>query len=408
MAYGLLAAAIWIVVAGRRASGTTTRIERTRLDAAWPALLTVGAGPLHIVTNGALPSDTARDVLAALAHAGRTVNWSGPMPAAIGLTAERVREPGAPTLIRVQGRGPVVLRDGASALDSLPDGHAGATFIADPAGGVVEGIGGWGRTGVQRPLDAPLRAVLVLGRPSWETKFVVTALEEAGWRVEMRTPLAPWAAVASASPSPLDTAHFAAVVALDSSAVERTGAIVAFVRSGGGLVALPDAARLVGINAVLPATPGGRRASEKRSFDATQPLRSLPWEPLLGLRADAVVLSARDRDVVIAARREREGRAAAVGYLETWHWRLEGGPDALDAHRRWWSRLVATVAATPRAEDAAGAGSLPVAAWVDALGAPSPAPPRREIPSELPPWSFVVLCAILLAEWGSRRLRGAR
>src|SRR5690606_22606590 len=85
-----------------------------------------------------------------------------------------------------------------------------------------------------------LREVAVLGSAGWESKFVIAALEESGWKVSARLAVAPGIFVRQGSVQ-LDTAVTGVVVVLDSTAVRDVGALERFVRSGGGLVLAGDA-----------------------------------------------------------------------------------------------------------------------------------------------------------------------
>lgn len=405
-AFALVAWAIWRVTLAS-SSTRTLALGGADIERAWPALLDGTHRAAHLQLSGTLPSDSTRDLLSALRRAGTMVTWSSPPIAPLALSVERLREPEQALLIRTLGTGAIALRDSVSPLDSITDGSRGATVIAAAPDGPVQAAG---RSGIARavpPPVSPLRTVLVLGRASWETKFTVAALEEQGWTVEARIPVAPTALVTTGTRQPLDTAHYAAVVALDSAATEIAPTIVSFVRAGGGLVLFGDAARLGAFREIAPATPGLSELSAKRSFDASQPLASLALSPLVGLRGDAVALDSRGTAVAVAARRERAGRVLMLGYEESWHWRLEGGDDAVSAHRRWWSRNVGAVAAGG-ADGAYAPEGAPVAKWIDALGAPSTEAPAGAPADPLPQWLLPVLCIILLAEWGSRRLRGAR
>jgi hypothetical protein len=107
-----------------------------------------------------------------------------------------------------------------------------------------------------------------------------------------------------------------------------------------------------------------------------------------------------------------------VGYDETWRWRMLGGDDAPSAHRRWWSAVVGGAAYAPavartggdlRSPDATPPDPAPYAGTVAALGAPRPAAPAAATSggTGIPWWLFFPIAAALLAEWGSRRLRGA-
>jgi hypothetical protein len=116
---------------------------------------------------------------------------------------------------------------------------------------------------------------------------------------------------------------------------------------------------------------------------------------------------------IVAVRRAGRGRVAAIGYDETWRWRMEGGEAGEAAHRAWWSRMVGLVAparaaSVPRVV-AAHDDPVPRAALVGALGAPSDVGITREshVSNRLALTLLVLAFAALLAETASRRFRGA-
>jgi hypothetical protein len=261
-----------------------------------------------------------------------------------------------------------------------------------------------------------LRTVVVLGRAGWEAKFVAAALEERGWRVTVRMQVAPGIAVGSASPA-LDTARVGAAIALDSTAASEAAAIARYVRAGGGLVLGAEAARLPAFAALTAGRAGAtvRTAASYAAAVAPVTQQTLAIAPLNAIRPDAVVLERRDADVVLAARRVDAGRVVQLGYDETWRWRLAGGDESPEAHRRWWSELVGSVAYAPSADGAAPALAnepAPRAALVAALGEASAAPTGA---SASPPFDpsrsllvYIGVALLLCAEWASRRLRGAK
>jgi hypothetical protein len=126
------------------------------------------------------------------------------------------------------------------------------------------------------------------------------------------------------------------------------------------------------------------------------------------------VLESRDGVAMIAARRVDAGRVMQVGYDESWRWRMAGGDEGAAAHREWWSRLLAAVAYTPlvpRNSGVIAVDETPLASLVDALGPATPTnarlAPRTD--SRRITWIlFTLIVVSLLAEWTSRRLRGAR
>jgi hypothetical protein len=118
-----------------------------------------------------------------------------------------------------------------------------------------------------------------------------------------------------------------------------------------------------------------------------------------------------------------------LGYEDTWRWRMQGTGDALRQHREWWSDLIGSVArpivigaspvSLPQAASPHGAASpgtnhaleeSPFAATVAALGAPSDATSASSAATghRTAAWLFGLMVVALLAEWSSRRLRGAR
>jgi hypothetical protein len=101
----------------------------------------------------------------------------------------------------------------------------------------------------------------------------------------------------------------------------------------------------------------------------------------------------------------------AIGYDESWRWRMLGGASGPASHRAWWSRTVGLVAPEHAGvASRAGADAAPTAALVEALGpassdaAAATSPARETLPLLL----LAVIAAALLAETASRRFRGER
>ncbi|MHB1299107.1 MAG: hypothetical protein ACYC0B_11315, partial [Gemmatimonadaceae bacterium] len=158
---------------------------------------------------------------------------------------------------------------------------------------------------------------------------------------------------------------------------------------------------------------------------------ALALHALGAFRPDAVVLERRDSEVAAAARRVGAGRVVQMGYAETWRWRMQGEGASVSEHRDYWSRLVGAVAAARykatsdvAASDAIAApgtiasrntvreaNAAPLASTVHALGAPLAASPAaatgRGRQAPLPIWLGPLILALLVAEWASRRTRGA-
>ncbi|MFP5355329.1 MAG: hypothetical protein ACLGIK_09280, partial [Gemmatimonadota bacterium] len=149
------------------------------------------------------------------------------------------------------------------------------------------------------------------------------------------------------------------------------------------------------------------------AFATANPRRALPGVTLAALQPWAVVLDRIGAAPRVVAGRAEAGRSLMLGYAESWRWRMEGGDDAPAAHRAWWSGLVGAVAYAPLVQlaDAPPTDEAPYAALVGALGAPAPGAGAGAPPDSRTAWErilFALLVGALLAEWGSRRLRGER
>ncbi|HUO52758.1 MAG TPA: hypothetical protein VMT93_09575, partial [Gemmatimonadaceae bacterium] len=264
-----------------------------------------------------------------------------------------------------------------------------------------------------RPADslAP-RTVAVLGAAGWEGKFLLAALEERGWRTAARFSVAPGIGVSQGGALALDTARDGAVIVLDSAtAAAEARRLAAFVRQGGGLILAGGAARAVALASIAPGRAGPHVRPATIAFADSAPRRALGFESVTQLAPDAVVLESRDGRAAVAARRTGAGRVLHQGYDESWRWRFEGGAHSPEAERAWWSDLVASVsyrAAIPLA--VRNLDAAPLAQLTHSLGPPTAerrAPSAAVIPSSLSWWLLILILASLLAEFASRRLRGA-
>jgi hypothetical protein len=364
---------------------------------------------VHVTLDGGgAPAAYARQWLIALRRDGTAVHWGTVSPMlASAIAAEPIADPRGGTRVRVAAPAgaAVVVRDALGPLDSLRvmPGGQGITLTMPATVPTLDAVVG-GTPARAAVVDSlTLRRLLVLGRASWESKFLIRSLEEQGWLVDVRLAVAPKAAVTEGQSGAIDTARYAAVIAVDSSVAPTASRIAAYVRSGGGLLVLGTAARPFHL------------ASGTRLRDADGPpvdRRSLGLFPISALPSDAVVLERRDRVVAVAARRMGLGRVVQIGYDDTWRWRMAGGDSAAAQHRAWWAALVSGVAYAPRTERAlpADADAAPLAHLIDALGPPMPAvqPDREPFDPTRSLWAFAALLAPFLLEWGSRRLRGQR
>jgi hypothetical protein len=409
---------IWVLLqaaVGRPASARESADTRTLAG----ALVQWSTAEAPAVVNAdfdSAPPPASRDWLAALGGTGTRVSWHARALLPIALAASPVADPAGITRLRVAAPPAtnLTVRDGAGTLDAVAVGaQGGVNILARGVRGVVEASAPGASARAPAPAPLWLRRVLLLGQAGWESRFVVDALEERGWQVDAEVGLAPRSEMRQGSPSPIDTGRYAAVVVTDSTAATAAGRLVAYVQSGGGLVLAGSAAAMPGLRDLVPGTIGTLvTPAPAGPGDSLAPaaMRRLGLLPVSRLRADAVPLEMRDRDVAVAARRVGPGRVVQSGYLDTWRWRM-GSASGEVAHRDWWAGLVSAVAYAPAADRPAGPGSdnAPAAALVNALGpmtANSAGPAAPAGPGGRT-WLFALIVMALLAEWASRRLRGA-
>jgi hypothetical protein len=413
---GLTALAVALVVAAR--GGTDASVMRVMQATDLPGVLSKLHSPVDtilVVTDTAL-DPVYRDWLAAERIAGRGVRWGGSVPAT-AVSVEALADPagGSRVLVAAPDSALVRVADSLGALDSVVAGPGGAQLtVARLVGGAIGSTGRQAAFG--RPTDSlASRRVVVFGAPSWETKFVIAVLEERGWQVDARVPLSPDTAMVQGASSRLDTSRVAAVVALDGSAARQSARIEAFVRAGGGLVLGPDAAADARFSRVRAGATGARQPAPVLEVEAREPRRALALVPVIRLAEGAVPLERRDAAVAVAAHRVGAGRVAQLGYEDTWRWRMAGPDGSVEAHRLWWSAVVASVAYRPaiRIPRPDFPHDAPLARMVARLGPGDTslreaAADGEDEPGSRPEWWILAIgLAALVSEWASRRLRGA-
>ena len=359
------------------------------------------------------PSGETRDWLRALRRAGTEVTWRGQRipPLAIELAPVVNPRGGWKLWMAAPAGARIAVADAMAPIDTVVAPAGGASVFAPVATGTLTAtVDGHRASAGVRDTLAP-RRVLVLARATWEAKFVISALEEAGWSVDARLSVAPGVDVTQGVARLPDTARHAAVVILDPPAPSTAAAVARYVRGGGGAVLSGASARG---GALAEIAAGGVRARVRGStmtFADDSPRRALAFLAIAP-RVDAIVLEERDGGVAAAARRVEAGRVVQLGYDESWRWRLAGGAHAVDAHRAWWSGIVSSVAyraALPVGGDVHD-DDAPLARLVDALG---PASTEARTSPESTRWSppavllFGLATGLLLLEIASRRLRGA-
>ena len=366
----------------------------------------------HVAVGAGLGS-IVRDSLGALTRAGRTVTWSGDV-AALAATAEPVREPGDKWRVAIVAPSHVLVRDSLGPLDSLDAPGGVLTTMAARAAILV--ASGTTEARVLPSDRMELGRVAIFGRAGWEPRFAMAALEEAGWEIDAHITLGRDRDVRQGQTTLRRSRHSAAVV-FDTASVRREATNLArFVREGGGVVLAGEAARAE--PAALRALAGARVVAleppETRSFAGHEPTHALPLHALGALRPDAVLVEDREGTPAVVARRVGAGRIIQLGYADTWRWRMEGEGRALEEHRAYWSRLVglaAAATAVPRSAPLAASRDLdaaPLASLTHALGPASAANVATTSRGPaLPLWLGPLILLVLLAEWASRRGRGA-
>ncbi len=377
---------------------------------------TAGLAPDHIAVQlDSTPTPIQRDWLAALRSSGSKVTWSGDLPAAAVTSAAVVSPRGGLTVLVASPRGAAVkLSDDIGVLDTAAAGVGGARFTLPSATGGIRAIAGNTIAHTYLPDSVQIRRLLVIGSAGWESKFVVAALEEDGWKVDAEMRVAPGVTVTQGSLGPIDTGRYSAVIALDGSAAARASDIKRYVSSGGGLILAGPAGMTDAFSALRPGA-AGRMQSGVVLASELEPttLRSLPLVPVIALRNDAIALERRDGVIAGAARRYDAGRVLQQGYAETWRWRLGGGDASLARHRAWWSSKVASVAYAPLSGKTGveSGDNAPLARLVASLGRASSGQSSSlsaVVGSVSLWWLFAILSFCLLAEWTLRRLRGLR
>jgi hypothetical protein len=386
-------------------------IRRVTL-AAW-SLFSTAPGRIHVQLDS-VPSKIERAWLGALAGAGSSVTWSGDL-SALMIDAQPVASPtgGTKVLVAAPTGSSVVMSDEVGVIDTLRPHNAGASFMLNAVADRLSARTNSSLASTVVRDSVVLHKILVIGAAGWESKFVVVALEEEGWKVDALIRVAPGVDVTQGSAA-IDTSRYSAVVALDAGASPYANRIVEFARSGGGVILGPGAASL---DAMAPLRIGGvgRSTSETRGVQsgAAISLATLPLAPISSLRSDATPFEKRGAAVTIAAERVGAGRVLQLGYEDTWRWRMSGVDGAVRDHRLWWTRLVSSVAHAPRIPRTTSTMSTdeaPITGLVAAIGPRTSASVILNLPSErsdLMAWLLVLLALGLVGEVTSRRLRGA-
>lgn len=412
---GVLILLAWVTWRSTAALGPSRERREARSSALRDSLeawtLDPRAESLH-VTLDELPARQARDWLVALRRAGAAMSWSSKGSGALALTIEPENDPagGVRLALAAPTGSSVVVSDSLGVLDTVVTAGPSASLRVRALLGVAGiAIGADSARATLRDSIAR-RGVLVLGSAGWEAKFVIAALEESGWNVSARLAVAPGIFVRQGGVE-LDTSVTGVVVALDSTAARDAREIARFVNSGGGLVIAGGAARGSSFGSLVAGKSGARVSAATIAFSDSAPRRALGFFPV-AVDDDAVPIESRDGEIAVAARRVGEGRVVQMGYDATWRWRMQGADASPEAHRAWWSHLVASAAYRPAHQlgyDDTTVDPVPLASTFDALGAPTAVERGTAAPAAAPAlrgWMLLAMLAMLLVEWASRRLRG--
>jgi hypothetical protein len=411
----VLAAMLWQSMHDQIDSGgravSAREIGRASL-ATWSSF-SKAPGRIHVQLDS-VPSKIERAWLGALAGAGSSVTWSGDLRAMM-IDAQPVASPtgGTRILVAAPSGSSVLMSDEVGLIDTLRTYDAGASVTLSSVADRVTARENKSSASTVARDSVVVRRILVIGEAGWESKFVVAALEEEGWKVDALIRVAPGVDVTQGSAA-IDTSRYSAVVALDAGASPYAKRIVDFARSGGGVILGPGAASL---DAMVPLRAGavGHSGSATRGVQAGEAitLETLPLAPITSLRSDATPFEQRGASVAIAAERVGAGRALQLGYEDTWRWRMTGGDETVRHHRLWWTRLVSSVAYVPRLARTTSTRSTdeaPMIGLVSAIGSVTHGDSksgRAGNRSDPMAWLFVLLTLGLIGEIASRRLRGA-
>jgi hypothetical protein len=411
---GAIALLAWFLVFVLRArtqgaaEGATSAELRTAL-ARWSTI----ARPSRVHTTlDHPPAGADRDWLAALSATGTRVEWSGPslLPTAVAVAPRADPAGGADVSVAAPAGSNVMLRDTLGVLDSARAGASGVRAYIPKPRTTIDAVVGPVSARAARHDSLALKRLLVIGQAGWETKFVVAALEERGWEVDAHFVVSPKSDVRQGEIAAIDTARYSAVLAIDSAAGRYSDRIARYVRTGGGLVLWnPTASAFASI---APGSGAGTTVEDEgRAPSDSAPRSELELVPITRLADDAIVLERRGGDVSLAARRVGPGRVIQTGYTNAWRWRMAGGDEAPEAHRTWLAGLVARVAYTGRETVSAPPTDVaPLATLIDRLGPAtnSSAWSATRDPHKILAWVFGLVCAAMLVEWGSRRVRGVK
>ncbi len=424
VALACMALLLWLLAAPTGRGTLRVAVSRSgAVDASLPMLLRSAAETVDVTLDG-VPDARLRSTLRALRGSGHVVRLfaSRPLPSLATAAEEEWRITGGTRIQLVSSDSALAsLRDAAGLIDSVRIGPAGLQPGSGPVQGAVAIEASAARASIA-PLVAgapEVARVLVLGDATWESRFLVASLEEAGWPVDAGLTLSPRVTITQGPTLQPSRSRHALVVLLPGASATAVSRLAGFVRDGGGLVIVGASARMPALAQLRAGSPGALIAGELGAEASDTPRHGLDLVPVAALAAGSVVLETRDGVTAVAARRVGSGRVVQVGYANSWFWRMAGNDDAPIAHRRWWTSLLASVvplsAPMSRVVTVAESDTLtaaPVAALARAVGLPerhdaSVRSTRGGIRASIDPrWVLAVALLSLVASWVMRRWRG--
>src|SRR5687767_7884273 len=182
VAFAAMIALAWRLSVGRPTADSMQVTTTGSLDSAlarWSVL-----GPtLAIIDADTIPSSRQRDWLVALRRTGTSITWSAGDSSGGAVVVEAGLLPGSPDRVTALAGADrsIALSDDLGTVDTARTGPEGVVaWRASPIGRARVALARSHATAVARD-SLVVRPVMVLGQAGWESRFVVTALEEDGW-----------------------------------------------------------------------------------------------------------------------------------------------------------------------------------------------------------------------------------
>lgn len=423
-AFVCMALLLWRLITPVRAQREVVRVSADgRLDLSLADALRSAPDTLDVQMIAA-PDARARAVMRTLRGSGRVlrVRVDAPLPP-VAVSVEDAYPLAGGSRIQIVGADAVraAVADAAGLIDSATLARAGTRTRSGPVQGDIR-VGTHDAQAAVSPLSAgaPIAArVLVIGGATWESRFLIATLEEAGWLVDASVTVSPKVTVTQGTTRRPSRNRHSIVVVLPGGSAAALASLPSFVRGGGGLVIVGEAARSARLASLRPGVPGAIIAGEAGAETSADARRGLDLVSMTALSEGSVTLESRDGNAAVVARRIGAGRVVQVGYDNSWLWRMAGNDDAPVAHRRWWTAILAGVVplrapASRLVRDPAHdtLDAAPIAAIARDIGMPEVRTARvmsvsPSLASQLDVrWLLALALVSLVASWTLRRWRG--